>query len=127
MENLTFEDLTMTHVGHAISLNCNYQGTTTDTEGYGTFPPLPVTAQTPQWRHIRVRNLDATGCTGDAGLILGLPEMPAEDIVLEHVVIDAPLGLRIAYVKDITLHDVHIKAKTGAPLTIADTVQGLKH
>jgi polygalacturonase len=125
VENLTYSDLTMKNVGHAISLNSHYEGTTTDTAKVSNEPSQPVTPTTPQWRHLIIRNLSATNCTVDAGLIVGLPEMPAEDIVFDHVNIDAPKGLQIGYAKNISLHDTHIVAKEGPPLILSDTVQGL--
>ena len=62
---------------------------------------------------------------GWAGLIVAVPEVPVEDVTLEHISIDAPTGLRIGYTKGITLRDVHIRVKTGLPVEIADTVQDL--
>jgi polygalacturonase len=128
-ENLTYEDLTMRDVSAAITLNSHYQDTTVDTGGIGIahIPTGAVTSRTPQWRHIVIRRVTATGCTQSAGIIVGLPEMPAEDISLDHVAIDAPLGLRIGYAKNITLHDVRIHAASGPALTVADTVQDLKN
>jgi hypothetical protein len=55
-----------------------------------------------------------------------VPEVPVEDVALEHVSIDAPTGLRIGYTRNITLYDVHIRAQQGPPVTIADTVTGVK-
>jgi len=125
VEDLLYEDLTMVNVGRAISINSHYQGTTVDTTGIETFPAEPVTLTTPRWNHIVIRNLTAKACTRDAGLVVGLPEMPAQDIVLDRVSIEAPLGLQIAYVNRIALRDVEIKTKSGPPLIVAETVQGL--
>ena len=127
VENVTYEDLTMVHVGRAVSINSHYEGTTTDNSGIGHSEAAEVTDQTPRWRHIVVRNLTAKAGTVDAGLILGLPEMPAEDIVLDHVAIEAPKGLMIAYTNGITLHDVRVVPKEGEAFLVADTVKGLKH
>jgi len=124
-ENLVYEDLTMKNVGHAISLNSHYAGTTTDVSGLGHTDPAIVTFTTPIWRHIVIRNLRATGGTEDAGLIVGLPEMLAEDITLEHVTIEAPKGLLIAYARNITLNDVHIKPAAGAAVITGEMVEGL--
>ncbi len=126
-ENLVYKDLTMTHVQVALSINSNYQGTTIDTEGIGIghVPADPKHANSTQWRHILIRNVQATGGTLTAGLIVAVPEVPIEDVTLEHINIDAPTGLRIGYTKGITLRDVHIKVKSGQPIEIADTVQDL--
>jgi polygalacturonase len=125
VENLLYEDLAMVNVGRAISLNSHYEGTTTDLSGIGHVAAELITPQTPQWRHIVVRNLRSTAGGMDAGLILGLPEMPAQDILLEHVTIEAPKGLQVAYTQGITLRDVHIKTDFGPSLLVADTVTNL--
>jgi polygalacturonase len=127
-ENLVYQDLTMKNVQVALSINSNYQGTTIDTEGIGIahVPASAVNANSTKWRHILIRNLRATGCTLTAGLIVAVPEVPVEDVILEHISIDAPTGLRIGYTKNITLYDVQIKATQGPGITIADTVQDVK-
>jgi polygalacturonase len=122
VEDITYEDLSMRNVGQAIVISSYY---------YGLPKPgmhdkaEPVRADTPIWRHVVVRNVKATGCRTDAGLIIGLPEMPARDIALENVSIQAPKGLRIAYADGIALRNVAIDAGSGDPLRIEDTVEGL--
>lgn len=126
-ENLVYQDLAMKNVQVALSINSNYQGTTIDTEGIGIdhVPANPANARSTKWRHILIRNIQATGCTLTAGLIVAVPEVPVEDVTLEHISIDAPTGLRIGYTKGVTLHDVHVNVKSGEPIAIADTVEGL--
>jgi polygalacturonase len=125
-ENLVYEDLAMTQVGHPISINSHYEGTTTDVSGLGHTDFAPVSPLTPIWRHILIRNLRATDSRVDAGLIVGLPEMPAEDITLDHVTIEAPKGLLIAYAKGVTLRDTHLTAREGAPVITGEMVRDLK-
>ncbi len=117
VENVLYEDLTMKHVGQAISISSTYQGASTDAGSARAVPPC--------WRHITVRNVVATECTRGAGLIAGLPEMPAEDITLEHVTIQAPKGLRIAYARGVILRDVRIAAAKGPPVVVGASVSGL--
>jgi len=57
--------------------------------------------------------------TKDAGMILGLPEMPAEEITLENISIEAPKGLRMGYTQKVTLNKVQVSAQHG-PVLIAD-------
>jgi len=124
VENVTYEDLTMKNVGVVIGVTSYYANTTIDA-ALAEDKAQPVTATTPQWRNITVRNVTATAGRTRAGLIAGLPEMPVENMTLENITIEAPTGLRIANTKGITLHNVHIKAATG-PDVIADaSVQGL--
>lgn len=126
VEHLVYSDITMRNVGHAISITSYYMGTTTDAHGRPIQEaPQPVTATTPRWRDIVIRNVTAEACTKDAGLIMGLPEMPAEHIVLDHVSIQAPKGLRISNAKDITLRSVSVAAKKGPALIVDKSVTGL--
>jgi hypothetical protein len=76
-------------------------------------------------RHIVIRDLTAENC-GDAGRIVGLPEMPLQDIVLDHVTINAKTGLRIAYTRNISLDNVTVHADDGKPYIIEGSVNNLK-
>jgi polygalacturonase len=122
VENITYTDLTMKNVGQAIVISSYY---------YGLPKPgmhdeaHPVDKDTPIWRHIVIRNVTATAGTRDAGLIIGLPEMPARDILLENVSIGARDGLRIAYADGVTLRNVKIVPETGPALLVEDTVKNL--
>jgi polygalacturonase len=122
VEDITYSDLTMKGVGQAIVISSYY---------YGLPKPgmhdeaKPVAADTPQWHHIVIRNITATGGTKDAGLIIGLPEMPARDIELENITIGARSGLRLAYADGISLKNVQINPESGEPLIVEDTVTNL--
>ncbi len=56
---------------------------------------------------------------------MGLLPSMAEDLGFR-VSIEAPIGLRIGYAKDLTLRGVKITAKTGEPLLLEDTVENLQ-
>jgi polygalacturonase len=124
VENITYTDLTMRNVGQAIVITSYYYGL-----------PKPgmhdqteaVNADTPIWHNILVRNVVATGGTKDAGLIIGLPEMPAREIILENVSIAARDGLRIGYADGVSLRNVSIAPNVGPPLLVEDTVTNLTH
>jgi polygalacturonase len=124
VEDITYSDLTMKNVGQAIVISSYY---------YGLPKPgmhdeaKPVAADTPQWHHIVIRNVTATGGTKDAGLIMGLPEMPARDIELENISIGAPKGLRIAYADGVSMKNVRINPESGPPLLIEDTAFNVTH
>jgi len=124
VENLTYEDLTLKNVGVAISITSYYADSTIDAALLDD-KPQPVTATTPIWRNITIRNLTATGGTVNAGLIASLPEVPAENITLENVKIQAPTGLRIANTKSMTLKKVKIRTASGPDVITDATVQGL--
>jgi hypothetical protein len=118
VENITYADLTMTNVGQAIVVSSYYYGLP---KPFEHDQAQAVGPSTPIWRNIVVRNITATAGTKDAGLIIGLPEMPARDIVLDNVSIQAPKGLRIAYTDGISLRNVSVSSAAGAALIVEDT------
>jgi polygalacturonase len=124
VENITYTDLTMENVGQAIVISSYYYGLPKPNE-HDTAQP--VAADTPIWRNIVIRNITATAGTRDAGLIIGLPEMPARGISLENVSIQAPKGLRIAYADGVSLQNVSVSPSAGAALMVEDTVSGVTH
>jgi len=125
VENVVYQDLTMRNVGVAISISSYYENSAVE-KTLERDRPQPVTERTPRWRNIVVRNVTATACRTRAGLILGLPEMPAEDITLDHVTIEAPAGLRIANARNVTLHALRITGASGPDVTSDGTVQDLR-
>jgi polygalacturonase len=72
----------------------------------------PVTATTPQFHDIRVRDVICRGARR-AILLQGLPEMPLKDIRLENVSISAERGVACMDTQDITLKNVEILNEKG--------------
>jgi len=124
VENVTYTDLEMKNVGQAVTISSSYAGTTVDASDAGDSV-LPVTTTTPRWSNITIRNVTARGCTAGAGLIQGLPEMPAQAITFDHVTIEAPMGLSLADARGVTLHDVHLTVATGPDVIAGSSVTGL--
>ena len=124
VENVTYTDLQMKNVGQAVTISSSYVGTTVDASR-AADNAQPVTTTTPRWRNITIRNVTAVGCTAGAGLIQGLPEMPAQAITFDHVTIGAPTGLSLADARGVTLHDVHITVATGPDVIAGSSVSGL--
>ncbi len=77
----------------------------------------PVTGQTPIFRRIRISNLTATS-PSSAGFIIGLPEQPVSELVLENVHLSAPVGLTIRNAKSVDLRQVGIEVQQGEPLIL---------
>ncbi len=114
VENVLYENLTMKNVRGAILF----------TSYYPKIPakdtPQPVTKTTPAYRNITIRNLTATS-TKSAGAIVGLPESPIENVLLENVQITAAgAGLEVRHVRGIELVNVTISPKKGPPLVVQD-------
>ncbi|MGD9636382.1 MAG: glycoside hydrolase family 28 protein [Pirellulales bacterium] len=119
VENVLYENLKMKNVRGAILFTAYYPKIP------AADSPKPITKTTPIYRNIIVRNLEATS-TKDAGAIVGLPESPIENVLLENVAItSARQGLEIRHVQGIELRNVTITPAKGEPLTVKDaTVTG---
>jgi polygalacturonase len=114
VENLLFENITMKNVRGAITI----------TSYYPKIPesdsPQPLTDTTPAYKNITIRNLTATS-TRSAGVIVGLPESPIENVLLENVAITAATtGLEIRHVRGIRMENVSVKPEIGPPLVVRD-------
>jgi hypothetical protein len=85
-----------------------------------------MTPETPVFRQINIRDLNAT-CYANAGILIGLPESPVSDVVLENVKIAAATtGLEFRYAKGIQCRSVEVTAKAGQPFILDDAqVEGL--
>jgi len=114
VENLLYENITMKNVRGAITITSYYPKIpATDTA-------QPVTKTTPTYKNITIRNLTATS-TKNAGVIVGLPESPIENVLLEDVRITADgTGLEIRHVRGIELVDVTIEPQKRPPLIVND-------
>lgn len=122
VENLTYERLKMTRVKTAILLESYYPKLPKDITA---DPAQPLSATTPFWRHIRIRDVTARE-SREAGLIVGLPESPVSDVVLTNVRISAERGLRVFHATTIRFVRSRIEARKGAALTTEHAdVQGL--
>jgi polygalacturonase len=129
-EDVTFTDLVMRNVGTPILIYSYYPfplgaGLPKPPKPGRHVDAAPVTSRTPIWRRLTVRNLTATGASADAGLIMGLPEMPVSDLLLENISISATNGLRIGYARNVSLRHVRVTPTRGQPLLIEDTVEAL--
>jgi polygalacturonase len=115
VENVLYENIAMVNVRGAITI----------TSYYPKIPKSdtaqPITETTPAYRNITIRNLTATS-TKDAGVIVGLPESPIENVLLENVRIGANgTGLELRHVRGIKLVKVAIAPLQGTPLIVSDT------
>ena len=111
VEDVTYSDITMKDVKIPLNITAYY-------------PKVPAadTAQavardTPRYRRIRISNLSATS-PSSAGLIVGLPEQPVEDLQLENVHLSAPQGLAVRNARGITFKKVTIQVQRGEPVRL---------
>ena len=70
VHNLTYSNITMTNVQNPVFITSYYPTLPTDPT---TDTAMAITATTPIWQNITIKNLTATGST-NAGILWGLPE-----------------------------------------------------
>lgn len=114
VENIVYRDITMKNVGVAITINLFYF----DKAGQKERAAKPVTATTPIVRDVRIINVSVDDAK-TAGEVIGLPEMPVSEVLLDNVRIKAKAGMIIQDAKSVELRDVQIIPEKGEPLTIA--------
>jgi polygalacturonase len=109
--NLIFRDITMKDVKNPIIISEYYPR---------VMPPAdeaahPVGRLTPHFHDIVLENVTATG-GGVAAVIVGLPESPVKNVVLNNVKISAETGMTVGYAQ-VTGEGVVITAVQGEAIT----------
>ena len=105
----------MKNVGVAITINLFYF----DKAGQQERKPQPVSPTTPIVRGIRISNITVEGAK-TAGEIVGLPEMPIADVLLDNVRIKANVGMTLQDAKDVQMRNVEIIPQKGEPLKVVN-------
>jgi polygalacturonase len=122
VERLTYRNLKMTNVGFPILIYASYMAPekqyrdlTNITPAIAkSYPARQMSQRTPLYRDLTFSNITATAAPGSrAGLIWGLPEAPATDIVLENVQITADKPFGIFNAKGIKLEKCRFVVKSG--------------
>jgi polygalacturonase len=113
VSNISFKDIDMVDVKTAILISEYYPKVFPE----GEVAAAPITRLTPLFHDIKIENVKATG-SNTAGVIVGLPEAPVKDIVLQNVDIEAQTGMRIAYA-DVKFDGVTVKAAQGEAIVVA--------
>jgi polygalacturonase len=104
VQHLTYRNLQMTNVGIPILIYAEYMARAREYRDLldltapiaTTYPSREMSSRTPVYRDITFSDITATTAPGQrAGLIWGLPEAPASQILLQNVTItaDKPFGI----------------------------------
>lgn len=130
VENVVFEDITMTNVDPAITFTCYYSYNSAHDPVQKPVPQddlaQPMKKTTPIFRGIQVRNMTAS-CQAGAGTINGLPESLISDVTFENVKISAVSGMKITNAKGIQFTHSEVTVAQGKPLILQDAqVKGLE-
>jgi len=118
VENIIMSNVTMKAVAHPISINSYYGLKLHQLDP--NDKPQPLTKTTPLYRNILITNLTVTDAE-IAGLITGLPEQPATNIVFRNTHIAANEGFRVMNARDVQFVETTITAKTGPPYILSNT------
>lgn len=122
VENITYRNLKMTHVGIPILMYASYMAKekqyrdlqSITPEIAADYPAAPMTEKTPVYRNFIFQNITATAAPGKrAGLIWGLPEAPITHVLFENVDIKADRPFGAFFAKDIQFKNCHIVTKAG--------------
>ncbi|CAM3376756.1 glycoside hydrolase family 28 protein [Marinicrinis lubricantis] len=112
VENIAIKKIRMSEIaGDAISFNLYYEGRSGSGE-YGEEKAEAVTEETPIFRNIYIDDVICKGAK-KALLINGLPEMPIENLTLQHVSIESEEGIVCRNANTLDLSDVYVSSKTG--------------
>jgi polygalacturonase len=108
VQYLTYSNITMNKVAYPIWLSEYYPS---DPSNPTTVASAAVTSTTPNYKHILIQNLTATGATS-ARTVYGLPEQHVSDVVFDNVKITATTGMNIFYANGIVF-------KNGSSVTVS--------
>lgn len=103
--NVTYRNITMTAASPAIAISAYYPNMPEQDTA------RPLTAQTPKFHDITLSHVTATG-GDDAGSVIGLPESPIRNLVLDHVDVSARKGLRVRHAT-VSSRGSEVKAASG--------------
>ncbi len=96
--NLSYTNITMTNVQNPIFIASYYPTLPTDPT---TDPAQAITATTPFWQNITLKNITITGST-NAGILWGLPEAKIATVVFDNVKVAATTGMEIFHASGIS-------------------------
>ncbi len=113
VDDLWYSNLTMKNVDIPILVSSYYNNTSPWAYSIPrralAGKAMAVTAETPRWRHIHIRDVTATGAA-TAAFIVGRPEMPVTDFYMRNVRLAARDGMHVVNA-DITMDHCKIAAK----------------
>jgi polygalacturonase len=114
VEDIRVDNVIMKNIrDEAIVLNMFYQKS----------EPEQVSERTPQLKNIHFSNITAE--TDRAVVIIGIEEMPVEDITFHDIQFNAKTGMQIKEAKNIELHNVRITTTSGPALSV-ENVDGIE-
>ncbi|MEN6426473.1 MAG: glycoside hydrolase family 28 protein [Phycisphaerales bacterium] len=91
---------------------------------YARMPEEPVSERTPALRNLHFSEITVTDSPA-AGFILGLAEMPVDNVTFSNIAIESEKGFSCSNAKNIAFRNVQINTKKG-PALLCENLQGLE-
>lgn len=117
VENIYISDIRMTNIPtYAISIDLYYGGQSVaemleSGKRNNMAKPEPVTAETPQFKNISIKNIELKGAL-QAVFLQGLPEMNLENIRLTDMKISSDNGFSLIDVNGVVLENIVLETKS---------------
>jgi len=123
VHHLMYSNITMTGVQNPVFITSYYPSLPT---GPKADAGQAVSATTPEWQDITIKNVTITGST-NAGILWGLPEAKIQNLTFDNVKISAAKGMEVFHATGISfINGSSVTAKSGAAVTTYDaTVTGI--
>jgi polygalacturonase len=123
VHNLTYSNITMTGVTNPIFITSYYPTMPTDPT---VDPGQAITATTPYWQDITIKNVTITG-SANAGIIWGLPEAQVKNLTLDAVSIQAKTEMKIFHASGVSfINGSTVTVSTPPAVVVYDaTVTGI--
>lgn len=134
VENIWMEDITMNNIPtEAIRFNMYYFGKSAIEDpltGEMIVETMPVSEETPVFKNIFFKNIFVDGAT-QAVKIMGIPEMPVENIQFKNLNIKSDKGIQVNYATNINFENIELTLdKPNVALSFSNSqkvnVSGLK-
>jgi polygalacturonase len=118
VHDIRYSDITMRYVRRPFDINMLYNGNAGLPSDVGPRQAEPgQTERIPNFHDIHVTNLTVIA-SPVAGRILGLPELPANNITFTNVTFQTARGFLVQDAKDVVFQNARIDAAVGAPLVL---------
>jgi len=117
VHHLTYSNITMTGVQNPVFITSYYPTMPTDPKADAG---QAVSATTPEWQDITIKNMTITG-SANAGILWGLPEAKIENLTFDNVKISATKGMEIFHASGISfINGSSVTATSGPAVTTDD-------
>ncbi|WP_163410697.1 glycoside hydrolase family 28 protein [Flavobacterium ajazii] len=114
VENIWMEDIKMSNIPNdAINFNLYYFSKTAAEDpltGEMIVDKIPVSEATPAFKNMYFKNIYVDGAQ-QAVKIMGIPEMPVENIQFKNMVLRSDAGIQVNYVSNIEFDNVDLNLK----------------